>query len=69
MFVTLSRFWPLRGRGVWMNPLKTENLRRKSFSDNVEEVLKTDVKQEIKELVTVSYNSSQRYLLKTWNAV
>ena len=26
---------------------------------------KTDVKQEIKELVVVSYNFSQKYLLKT----
>ena len=27
--------------------------------------IKTDVKQEIKELVAVSYNFSQKYLLKT----
>ena len=30
-FVPLSRFWPLRGWGVWINPLKKENLRQKSF--------------------------------------
>ena len=30
---------------------------------------KTDLKQEIKELVAVSYNFSQKYLLKTWNAM
>ena len=37
-FVTLSRFWPLRGSKVWswVNLLKKENLRQKSFSDNVE---------------------------------
>ena len=35
-FVTLSRFWLLRGWGVWVNPLKKENLRQKSFLDNVE---------------------------------
>ena len=29
----------------------------------------TDAKQEIKELVTVSYNFSQKYLLKTWNTM
>ena len=31
--------------------------------------IKTDVKHEIKELVTVSYNFSQNYLLKTWNTM
>ena len=30
---------------------------------------KTDVKQEIKELVTVFYNFSQKHLLKTWNTM
>ena len=39
-FPTLSRFWPLRGWGVLMNPLTKENLRWKYFSDNVE-VLKS----------------------------
>ena len=29
--------------------------------------IKTDTKQEIKELVAASYNSSQKCLLKTWN--
>ena len=78
IFVTLSRFSLLRGSSVWswMNPLKKENLRRKSFSDNVEwsskklwkmisTDIKTDVKQEIKELVAVSFNFSQRYLHQT----
>ena len=51
-----------------------------SFSDNVKwssknllkmisADTKTDVKQEIKELVAVSYNFSQKYLLKTWNTI
>ena len=31
--------------------------------------VKTDVKQEIKELVAVSYNFSQKCLLKTWNTM
>ena len=31
--------------------------------------IKTDVKQEIKELVALSYNFSQKYLLKIWNAI
>ena len=30
---------------------------------------KTDVKQELKELVAVSYNFSHKYLLKTWNTI
>ena len=36
-FVTLTIFCPLRGPGMWnwVNPLKKENLRQKSFSDNV----------------------------------
>ena len=29
--------------------------------------IKTDAKQEIKELVAASYNFSKKYLLKTWN--
>ena len=29
--------------------------------------IKTDVKQKIKELVAVSYNFSQKNLLKIWN--
>ena len=63
-------------RGFLTCPLKKENLRRKSFSDNVEwsskklwkmifTDIKTDVKQEVKELVAVSYNFSQNYILKT----
>ena len=28
---------------------------------------KTDVKQEIKEMIAVSYNLSQKYILKIWN--
>ena len=54
-----------------MNLLKKENLRQKSFSDDVKwsskklqkmisADTKTDVKQEIKELVAVSYNFSQK---------
>ena len=31
--------------------------------------IKTDAKQEIKELVAVSYNFSQKCLLKTWNTM
>ena len=31
--------------------------------------IKADVKQEIKELPAVSYNFSEKYLLKTWNTV
>ena len=31
--------------------------------------IKTDAKQEIKELVAVSYNFLQKYLLKTWNTM
>ena len=31
--------------------------------------IKTDVKQEIKELVDVSYNFSHKYILKTWNTM
>ena len=49
------------------NALEKENLRQKSFSDNIEwsskklskmisTDIKTDLKQEIKELVAVSYN-------------
>ena len=53
------------------------NLWQISFSDNVLKSCKkmisadtkTDVKQEIKELVVVSYNFPQKYLLKTWNAI
>ena len=30
---------------------------------------KADAKKEIKELVAVSYNSSQKHLLKTWNTM
>ena len=65
----VTRFWPLRGLGVWswVNPLKKENLRQKSVSDNVEwssTDINTAVKQEIKKLVAVSYNFSQKYLLK-----
>ena len=56
-FVTLSRFWPLRGSGVqsWVNPLKKENLGRKSFSDNIEwsfkklrKMVSTDIKTDVK---------------------
>ena len=67
----------IKGVGVWswVNPLKKENLREKSFSDNVEwsskklwkmisTKIKTDVKQEIKELGAVFYNFSQKCLLK-----
>ena len=61
---------------IWVNPLKKEYLRQKSFSDNVESNskklykiisadIKTDAKQEIKELVDVSYNFSHKYFLKT----
>ena len=63
-FPTLSRFWPLRGWGVLMNPLTKENLRWKLSAD-----IKADIKQEIKELVAVSYNFSEKYLLKTWNTM
>ena len=35
-FVTLSKFWLLRGWELWVNPLKKENLLQKSFSDNHE---------------------------------
>ena len=56
---------------IWVNPLKKEYLRQKSFSDNVESNskklykiisadIKTDAKQEIKELVDVSYNFSHK---------
>ena len=49
------------------NTLEKENLRQKSFSDNIEwsskklskmisTDIKTDLKQEIKELVALSYN-------------
>ena len=31
--------------------------------------IKTDVKQEIKELAAVFYNFSQKYLLRTWNTM
>ena len=31
--------------------------------------IKTDAKQEIKELVVVSYNFSQKCLIKTWNTM
>ena len=31
IFFILSRFWSLRNRGVWMNPLKIKNLWRRSF--------------------------------------
>ena len=31
--------------------------------------IKTDVKQEMKELVAASYNFSQKYFLKAWNAM
>ena len=60
--------------------LKKGNLWQKSFSDNVKwssKMLqkmisadtKTDVKQEIKEPLAVSYNFLQKYLLKTWNTI
>ena len=35
-FGTLSRFWPLIGWGVWVKPLKKENLGQKACSDNAE---------------------------------
>ena len=54
--------------GVWVNPLKKENVWQRSFSDNLEWCSKTskmifadietDVKQEIKEMVAVSMVSS-----------
>ena len=31
MFLTLSRFWPLREWGIWLNPLNKENSWQKSF--------------------------------------
>ena len=31
--------------------------------------IKADIKQEIKELVAVSNNFSEKYLLKTWNTM
>ena len=53
-FVTLSGFWPLRGwgwQGVWVNPLKKENLKNFTSAD-----VKANIKQqEIKYLVAVSY--------------
>ena len=69
--VTLSRFWTLREskEWSWVNLFEKENLRRKSFSDNlfrsmkskkseklISTDIKTDVKQEINKLVVVSYN-------------
>ena len=80
-FVTLSRFWLIRGWQVWVNLLKKENLWQKSFFQIMwNEVLKscrkmisadikTNVKQEIKELVAVSYKFSLKYLQKTWNTI
>ena len=56
-FVMLSRFWLVRGWGVWVNPLKNENLRLKSFFSDNEMLMKPDVKQqEVKELIALSYN-------------
>ena len=75
-----GRFWLLKGQGFWVNSWKKENLGEKYFSDNVESSskilwkvipadIKTDGRQEIKELVTVSYTFSKKYLLKTWNTM
>ena len=36
LFVTLSRFWPLTGWGVWVNPFqKGQFVTKIFFSDNV----------------------------------
>ena len=69
-FLTLSRFWILKGLGLWVSPLKKENLHQNLFQIKLNEVLKrckkmipadikSDTKQEIKELVHVSHNFSQ----------
>ena len=72
----LSTFWVLRRWGVRVNQFKNKNLRQNIFQIMLNEVLKsckkmlsadikTDAKQNIKELVAASYNFSQNYLLKT----
>ena len=57
IFVTLSKFWPLKGSVVWswVNPLKKKNLQWKSFSGNVEwsskklwKMISTDIKTDVK---------------------
>ena len=64
----------------WVNSLKKENLRRKSFSDNIEwsskklwkiisTDIKTDVKQEMKELVAVSYKLFTEVPSQNWNTI
>ena len=64
--------------GGWVNPLKKRNLWQKPFSDNAEwsckkiisADIKINVKQEIKELVAVSYNwLLTGTFLKTWNTM
>ena len=64
----------------WVNPLKNENLRRKSFSDNIKwsskklwkmisTYIKTDAKQEIKKLVAVSNKSFTEVPSQNWNTI
>ena len=78
LFVTLSRFWLLSEFG-WIR-LKRKICNKNLFQIMLNEVLKsckkvisagvkTDVKQELSELIAVSYNFQQKYLLKTWNTM
>ena len=74
-FVTLGRFWPLRGGGLGESVKKRKICDENLFQIMLNEVLKsfknsyllykTDAKQEIKELVAVSYKFPEKYLLKT----
>ena len=41
----------------------------KSSKKMISANMKIDAKHEIKDLVAVSYNFSQKYLLKTWNTM
>ena len=41
----------------------------KSSKKMISANIKTDAKHEIKELVAVSHNFSQKYLLKSWNTM
>ena len=73
-FARFIIFWPLRwwSCGEEVNRFKNKIWDENFFSANVERNsrklisadIKTDVKQEIKKLLAVSYNFSQNYLLK-----
>ena len=79
-FVTFSRFWPLKGWGwgrgwiCWKRKIWDENFFQIMLNEILEscenDICWYNVKR-IKKLVAVSYNFSQKYLLKTcgWHSM